>query len=178
MANCLVRETVLDFIECEKVGYDISIVECPVFVFEGQFRSKNELDHICHSITHLDIQPGQMAASNGILLLRFSPFSVYVLLEQQQLAEFSTEHRENFFDISHGKCMLTIQGELILESIGDYCSTDIFCSRVLQNQMVKTRFIDYELIFWWHRSDKVNLLIDRSYLQSFVEFIRSLILRR
>lgn len=178
MVDRLVRETVLDFIECEKVGYDISIIEDPVFVFEGQFRIKNELDHICHSITQLDIQPGQMAASNGIQLLRFSPFSVYVILEQPQPAKFSTEYRKNFFDISHGKCMLTIQGESILETIGDYCSTDIFCSRISQNQMVKTRFIDYEIVIWWHSSDKVNLLVDRSYLQSFVEFFRSLLLRR
>ncbi len=178
MVDRLVRETVLDFIECEKVGYDISIIECPVFVFEGQFRSKYELDHICHSITQLDIQPGQIAASNGIQILRFSPFSVYVILEQLQPAKFSTEHRKNFFDISHGKCMLTFQGVSILETIGDYCSTDIFCSRISQNQMVKTRFIDYELVVWWHSSDKVNLLVDRSCLQSFVEFFRSLLLRR
>lgn len=178
MADHLVRETVLDFIKSEKVGYDISIIECLVSVFEGQFRSKNELDHVCHSIMHLDIQPGQMVASNGIQLLRYSPFSVYVILEQQQPAEFGTEHQKNFFDISHGKCMLTIQGELILEIIGDYCSTDIFCSRISQNQMVKTRFIDYELVIWWHSNDKVNLLVDRSYLQSFVEFFRSLLLRR
>ncbi len=178
MVDSLVRESVLDLIECDKVVYDISVVECPVFVFEGQFRSKNELDHICHSITHLEIQPGQMAASNGIQLLRFNPFSVYVILEQQQPAEFTTEHQKNFFDISHGKCMLTIQGESILEIVGDYCSADIFCSRISQNQMVKTRFIDYELVIWWHSNDKVNLLVDRSYLQSFVEFFRSLLLRR
>ena len=178
MADFLVRETVLDFIECEKVSNDISIIEDPVFVFEGQFRRKNELDHFCHSITQLDIQPGQMADSNGIQLLRFSPFSVYVLLEQSQLAEFSSEHRKNFFDISHGKCMLTMQGESILEIIGDYCSTDIFCSRISQNQMVKTRFINYELVIWWHSIDKVNILVDRSYLQSFVDFFRLLLLRR
>ena len=178
MADHLIRETVLDFIEYEKVGYDISITECPVFVFEGQFRSKIELNHLCHSITQSDIQPGQMAASSGIQLLRFSPYSAYFILEQQQLAKFSTEHRKNFFDISHGKCMLTIQGESILEIVGDYCSTDIFCSRISKNQMVKTRFIDYELVIWWHSNDKVNLLIDRSHLQSFVEFFRSLLLRR
>jgi len=50
MADYLVRETVLDFIECEKVGYEISIIECPVIVFEGQFRNKSELDHVCHSM--------------------------------------------------------------------------------------------------------------------------------
>ena len=120
----------------------------------------------------------QMAALNGIQLLRFSPYSAYVILEQQQLAKFTTEHRKNFFDISHGKCMLTIQGESILEIVGDYCPTDIFCNRISKNQMVKTRFIDYELVIWWHSNDKVNLLVDRSYLQSFVEFFRSLILRR
>ncbi len=178
MADYLVRETVFDFIECEMIGHGISIIECPVFVYEGQFRSKNELDHTCHSITHLDIQPGQMAASNGIQLLRFSPFSVYVVLEQQQPAKFSSEHRKKFFDISHGKCMLTIQGESILEIIGDYCSTDIFCNRISQNRVVKTRIIDYELVIWWHSNDKVNALVDRSYLQSFVEFFRSLLLRR
>ena len=178
MADYLVRETVLDFIECEKVGYEISIIECPVIVFEGQFRNKSELDHVCHSITHLDVHPGQMAASNGIHLLRFSPFSLYVILEQQQPAKLSTEHRESFFDISHGKCMLIIQGESILEIIGDYCSADISSSRISQNQMVKTRFIDYELVIWWHSDDKVNLLVDRSYLQSFVEFFRSLFFRR
>ena len=178
MADRLVRETVLNSIDCERIGNDISIFEFPVFISEGQFRSKSELDHICHSITHFEIQPGQMATSNGIQLLRFSPFSAYVLSEKQQLADFGTEHRENFFDISHGKSMLTIQGESILEIIGDYCSTDIFCSRISQNKMVKTRFIDYELVIWWHSNDKVNLLVDRSYLQSFVEFFRSLLLRR
>ena len=177
MADRLVRETDLNSIDCERIGNDISIFDFPVFVLEGQFRSKSELDHICHSIMHLDIQPGQMATSNGIQLLRFSPFSVYVLLEQQQLAAFSTEHQKNFFDISHGKCMLIIQGESILEIIGDYCSTNIFCSRISQNQMVKTQFVDYELVIWWHSNDKVNLLVDRSYLQSFVEFFRSLLLR-
>ena len=178
MADHLIRETVLDLIEYEKVGHDISITECPVFVFEGQFRSIIELNHLCHSITHLDIHPGQMAASSGIKLLRFSPYSAYVILEQNQLAKFSTEHRKNFFDISHGKCRLTIQGESILEIVGDYCSTDIFCSRISKNQMVKTRFIDYELVIWWHSNDKVKLLVDRSHLQSFVEFFCSLLLRR
>ena len=178
MADHLVRETVLDFFECEKIGYGFSMIECPDSVFEGQFRRKNELDHLCHSIMHLDIQPGQMAASNGIQLLRFSPFSVYVILEQQHPDKFTTEHRKNFFDISHGKCMLTIQGDSILEIIGEYCSSDIFCSRISQNQMVKTRFIDYEFVIWWHSNDKVNLLVDRSYLQSFVDLFCSLMLRR
>lgn len=178
MPESLVQEILVDSVKWAQDGRELFISENQTSVFEVQFRTMEELDQFCHSIMQRNVGTGEMAIADNILLLRFSPFSTYIVWRQQKLENFKTEHQDHLTDITHGKCALVVQGDSVLDFLGDYCSTDILSVHDRNFGMIKTRFIDYELAIWWDSKDRINLMVDRSYALSFVEFLHSLFTRR
>ena len=174
MAESLVREILVESAKWERDGREVSISERQDSVFEGHFRSDDEFNRFCKLVTHRDVGTGETALADTLLLLRYSPFSTYIVSEQLKLEDFNSAHRDQLTDVSHGKCVLCFQGDAILNLFADYCSTDLFSGQNDEFQMVKTRFIDYEITIWWNSDVEINLLIDRSYAQSFVDFLHLL----
>ena len=178
MAESLVREILVGSATWEQDGCEISISEQQISVFEGQFRSAEQLDQFCHLMMQRTVGTGEMAAVGNMLLLRYSPFSAYIISRLLNLEDFNAEHRVSLTDVSHGKCALFVQGDSILNLFGEYCSTDLCGGRDRDYGMVKTRFIDYELTIWWNSNDEINLMINRSYALSFVDILHLLFIRR
>lgn len=178
MPESLVQEILVDSVNWEQDGRELFISENQTSVFEVHFRTIEELDQFCHSIMRRNVGTGESAIADNVLLLRFSAFSTYIVSRQQKLENFKTEHQDHLTDITHGKCVLVVQGDSVLEFLGDYCSTDILSVHDRHFGMIKTRSIDYELAIWWDSKDRINLMIDRIYALSFVEFLHSLFTRR
>lgn len=178
MAESLVREILVESARLERNGRAVSISERQSSVFEGHFRSDDELNRFCKLISHRNVGTGGVAVADTMLLLRYSPISTYMVSEELKLEDLNSAHREHFTDVSHGKCVLYAHGDAILNLFADYCSTDLFSGKNDEFRMVKTQFIDYELTIWWNSNDEINLLIDRSYAQSFVDFLHFLFYRR
>ncbi len=178
MADALVRETLAGSAKWEQDGRVLSMNEKPVSVFEGQFLRVSETDQFCRSVVRQNVSTGDMANSNDLLILRFSPFSIYLVTKQASLENINAEFRNRLTDVSHGKCMLSAAGDSVMDFLRDYCSEDPFASQSAERGMLKTRFIDYDLVIWWRSGNEANLLIDRSYALSFVDFLHSLFMRR
>ena len=174
MSESLVREILVGCAKWERDGREVSISERQDSVFEGHFRSDDEFNRFCKLVTHRNVGKGKTALADTLLLLRYSPFSTYIVSEQLKLEDFNSAHQDQLTDVSHGKCVICIQGNAILNLFADYCSTDLFAGQNDEFQMVKTRFIDYEITIWWNSDVEINLLIDRSYAQSFVDFLHLL----
>ncbi len=178
MPDSLVREILVDPVKWEQDGRELFISEQQTPVFEVQFGTMEELDQFCHSVIQRIVGTGEMAVADNMLLLRFSPFSTYVVWRHQKLENSETEHQDHLTDITHGKCVLTVQGDSVLKFFADYCSTDLLSAHDRNFGMIKTRFIDHELTIWWDSNDQINVMIDRSYALSFVDFLYSLFTRR
>ena len=177
MVKQLVLEKVLEDTRWEQNGQVVSIVQEFATVLEGQFRNPDELDQFCLSALHTTVETGTHAVQNDLQCLRFSPFSIYLICEQNPLEDMYAQHPEILTDISHGKCLLEFQGAQALEFFSNYCSANLVGVDIQQCAVVKTLMIDYEVILWWSSNSQVRLLVDRSYAKSFIDFTHSLFIR-
>ncbi len=156
----------------------LSIREKPAMVLEWQFHAAAELDRFCHDTVGRHVDQGAFASTGNTVWLRFSPWAMYMVSQKPVQLDFNPESPGTGTDISHGKCLLTLQGASVLPFVGDYCSVDIFSDPTTRNKMAKTRFMEYEIVLWWTTETRLDLLVDRSYAQSFLEFVQSLLIRR
>ena len=177
MVKQLVLEKVLEDTRWEQNGQVVSIVQKFATVLEGQFQNSDELDQFCLSALHTTVETGTHAVQNDVQCLRFSPFSIYLICEQNPLEDMYAQHPEILTDISHGKCLLEFQGAQVLVFLSNYCSANLKSDDTQQWAMVKSRMIDYEVLLWWSSNSQVRLLVDRSYAKSFIDFTHSLFIR-
>ena len=177
MASQVVLEKAVKDTRWEQNGQVFSIAQKLATVLEGQFQNSDELDQFCLSALHTTVETGTHSVQNDVQYLRFSPFAIYLICEQNQLADMYTRHPDKLTDISHGKCLLEFQGAQVLEFLSNYCSANLMSDDTQQRAMVKTRMIDYEVLLWWSSDSQVELLVDRSYVKSFIDFTHSLFIR-
>ncbi len=178
MAEFLNVEKAVKDTSFDQDGRTILIDENQKFVVQGQFRSPQKLDEFCQSILPKTMEVGGVVILDDTAYLRFSPYAIYVVSDRMMLDDFAKEYQNNFTDLSHGKCMLIIRGNGVFDIFLDYSAADLMNYSGAGQSMVKTRFIDYEVVLWWAANDQIQLLIDRSYAQSFVDFLSSLIVRQ
>ena len=177
MVKQLGLEKVVEDTRWEQNGQDVSIVQKFPTVLEGQFRSPDELDQFCRSALHTTVETGTHVVRNDVQCLRFSPFAIYLICEQNPLEDMYARHPDKLTDMSHGKCLLEFQGAQVLEFLSNYCSANLMSDDTQQRAMVKTRMIDYEVLLWRSSDSQVELLVDRSYVKSFIDFTHSLFIR-
>ena len=177
MFKQLVPEKAVEDTRWEQNGQVVSIAQKLPTVLEGQFRNPEELDQFCLSALHTTVEAGTHVVRNDVQCLRFSPFAIYLICEQNQLEDMYTRHSDRLTDMSHGKCMLEFQGAQALDFFSNYCSANLKSDDTQQRAVVKTRMIDYEVVLWWSSNSQVELLVDRSYAKSFLDFTHSLFIR-
>lgn len=178
MADFMLPDKVINDSQWETNGRVLSVFEQHASTIEGHFRTSQALDEFCQSSFDQIVQSGTFAISKDCQLIRFSPFSIYIVSEMSELDHFWLEFPENFTEITHGKCLLSFQGDRVLAFFRSYCSIDLMGDSVPKQAIVKTLFVDYEILLWWFCDNHLELLIDRSFAQSFVDFVQTAFMRR
>jgi heterotetrameric sarcosine oxidase gamma subunit len=120
------------------------------------------------------VAQGGMVVNNESKLLQLWPNKLLLLIEEIE-SEHLAQLKSNLTDVSHGYNFLQLQGDSSLEFINAHVPVDLESGPFLTHRVARSQFESYSVIFWWDKPDTVQLLIDRSYAESFREYLESLI---
>ena len=114
---------------------------------------------------------------DGKRLLPLWPQQAYLLSGQAAMPQEASQFAPLLTDISHGYSQFHLGGAQAFDFIASYLSVDIAairdasaCRRCLLGQ--------YRVILWWDDRRDIQLLLERSYAQSFADYIGELASRQ
>ncbi len=174
MPDTILFESAINNSRWEGDGCVLSVFERHASIVEGYFQSPQALDQFSQSKFGQIVETGTFAICGDAQILRFSPFSIYVVSRNTETDDQYSDQVNNLTDLSHGKCLLTFDGDQVLTFFRDYCLVDLMGENVPKQALIKTLFSDYEIVLWSFSEDHLDLLIDRSFAESFVDFVRML----
>ena len=131
--------------------------------------ASHDFNHFSESLFNQGIQFGEMLADDNLRLIQLWPDAAYLFSEQLELPAIVSEFENMITDISHGFCLIKLTGENALTFVNNYCSADI-----IANQCLRASLGHYQILTWWNNSDEVQLLVDRSYSHSFIDYLGAL----
>jgi len=116
-----------------------------------------------------------MTSAGSLRLLKLWPQRAWLLAHRQSLPAEVGAFEDMMTDITHGVCEFRLGGEHAWAFLGSYTSVDLTapvdsgCRRCLLGQ--------YSLVLWWDDTGDIRLLIERSYAQSFYDYLAQLMAR-
>lgn len=113
---------------------------------------------------------GTWRQTNGALFLRYAPGTVL-------LSGPCPDGPYIAVDIGHGLTRLRLRGVEALHFLDQYTCADLHAIQVRRDRAARTRLNHYDCALWWPTTRDINILVDRSSAQSFVDHLRALSLR-
>lgn len=141
-----------------------------------QGNRKTSLAKLVSALFATGAQFGEPLQSSGLRLLPLWPQQAYLQSSQVTLPAVASKFQPLMTDISHGYCQFRLSGEQAFDFVADYLSTDITtlrCAAVCR----RCRLGQYTVILWWDDHREIHFLLERSYAQSFADYIDTLIAR-
>ena len=120
---------------------------------------------------------GEMIDNHRARLLRYSPDTMYLLFDLEREPVLAPELKMFVTDISHGICSMNLKGESALAFIGDYVSVSTHSPGIFESQNMRCRIGHFKVLIWWSDMRDVHILVERSFAQSFYEYMLALSLR-
>ncbi len=143
-----------------------------------QFYTPGALHKFCRARCRQNIETGASGTHGEAVYLRYGPRSLYIVCGEDARSGLPPDPDEkrsgNATDISHGKSLFRLKGKRAYQFLRDYSSLDLDDERVRNFRMAKCRIGDFQVLMWWRQPTDVCLLLDRSYAQAFVNFLRAL----
>lgn len=136
--------------------------------------ASHDLDQLSKSLFNQGIHFGEMIAADNLRLIQLWPRAAYLFSEQPELPTVATEFENMITDISHGFCTIKLTGQDALAFLNNYCSADLTQSDIIANQCLRTRLGHYQILIWWSTSSDLQILVNRSYAHSFVDYLKAL----
>ncbi len=133
--------------------------------------ASHDLDCFSNSLFNQEIHFGEMLTDSKLRLIQLWPSAAYLLAEQPGLPDEANQFTNMITDISHGYCAVNLSGENALTFLGCYCSADL---QKATRQCLRTRLGHYPLLIWWDSITEFQLLVERSYAQSFIDYLNLL----
>jgi sarcosine oxidase gamma subunit len=119
---------------------------------------------------------GNMLHSAALRWLRLWPHQAYLLADKQPIPASVHEFEPLMTDISAGYCEFRLSGGQAFDFIANYLTADLAKSDP-GSACLRCRLGHYVVILWWEDRHQLQLLIERSYAQSFADYIESLMAR-
>jgi len=119
---------------------------------------------------------GSMLHSASLRWLRLWPHQACLLADIQPVPASAHEFESLMTDISDGYCEFRLSGEQAFDFIANYLTADLAKSDP-GSACLRCRLGHYVVILWWEDRHQLQLLIERSYAQSFADYIESLMAR-
>jgi heterotetrameric sarcosine oxidase gamma subunit len=120
---------------------------------------------------------GEMIDNHQVRILRYSPDTMYLLFNLESAPNLAQELKAFVTDISHGMCELILKGEKALDFIGDYVSVSVNKPRNFESGTLRCRIGHFKVLIWWSDESDVHILVERSFAQSFYDYMLALSLR-
>jgi sarcosine oxidase gamma subunit len=121
-----------------------------------------------------EIVVGETLTRKGLRLIRLSPHSVYLHSDNNDLPDLDIRFETMLTDVSHGFCDLSLSGEQSFEFLNSYLSVNLNTAPISEAQVVRAGLGQFETLLWWEQRDTIHMLIDRSYAQSFGDYLNNL----
>jgi sarcosine oxidase gamma subunit len=119
---------------------------------------------------------GSMLHSAALRWLRLWPHQAYLLADKQPMPASVHEFESLMTDISDGYCEFRLSGGQAFDFIANYLTADLAKSDP-GSACLRCRLGHYVVILWWEHRHQLQLLVERSYAQSFADYIESLMAR-
>lgn len=121
--------------------------------------------------------PGKMLTNHSFRLIHLWPHKAYLRSTESSLPEPLDDLNSMVTDISHGFCELSLFGNNPFEFLNSYTSADLTDTSTAASCDLRCLLGQYPIILWWDDTAEVRILVDRSYAQSFCDYLARLYLR-
>lgn len=136
--------------------------------------ASHDINHFSNDLFNRDIDFGEMIAVDNLKLIQLWPGAAYLFSEHPELPAIASIFKNMITDISHGFCTFKLSGESTLTFLNNYCSADLKQPNINGHQCLRTSMGHYLILLWWDDSTEIHLLINRSYAQSFADYLNVL----
>jgi sarcosine oxidase gamma subunit len=148
------------------------------FLWSVQPSRRQSLSEFAQAVFNTGLRSGEMLARESTRLIHLWPHKAYLLSDQATLPTPADPFAAILTDISHGYCELSITGELALLFVNSYTTANLTAPDTSNSCNLRCQFGQYSVLLWWDDSTDIRLLLDRSYAQSFRDYVEHLIRRR
>lgn len=123
------------------------------------------------------LRTGQMLLLDDWRLIQVSPGRAFLITAKPTLPPTSARYETMLTDVSHGYCELCLSGKQSFDFTSLYLSADLNKVASMDTNSLRCRFGQYNCLLYWDDIDQVRILIERSYAQSFRDYLNHLMLR-
>jgi sarcosine oxidase gamma subunit len=147
------------------------------FLWSVQASQKHSLSDFALAMFGTDLEDAAMRNRESLRLIHLWPHKAFVLSDQATLPTSADSFASLITDISHGFCELSLRGQAALQFVNSYCTADLIAGQASSQGNVRCRFGQYHVVVWWNDRSDMRLILDRSYAQSFRDYIVHLMQR-
>lgn len=133
--------------------------------------ASHDLNSFAMSVFDQDLNFGEMITFDNLRLIQLWPQAAYLISAGDSLPDTAYEFESLITDIGHGFCDLVLSGDGALAFLNDYSSADLDQQIVSNNRTVRTSLGHFQILLWWDEASNIHILVDRSYAQSFTDYI-------
>ena len=156
-------------------GSGLSIQEIESrYIWSVQPDRTHRLDRFTKTVFKQTPNMGQMLINNECRLLQLWPHKSYLLSDNPTLPLTITSFESIMTDISHGFCELSLGGERAFDFIKLYVTVNLNSENYRDSRHLRCCLGQYSILLWWDDSKEIHILVDRSYAQSFRDFLNHL----
>lgn len=169
------RQAVTTHSMTQVANSDFSIIEIKDrYLWSIQANREHSLSVITQTLFHETAQFGSMLTTDSLRLIQLWPHKAYLLAAQPSLPGGLQEFTSMVTDISHGFCELSFVGDQAFELLNSHTSADLKHAQVARTCNLRCLLGQYQIILWWDLVSDIHILIDRSYAQSFCDYLEQL----
>ena len=155
---------------------DLTLTEVEILsLWSIQGNQQQDLAEFVIAVFSESVANCAMKTTGGLRLLKLWPKRAWLLANRHSLPVEIAAFEALMTDITHGVCEFRLGGADAWAFLASYTSADLTapvdtdCRRCLLGQ--------YPLVLWWDDIRDIRLLIERSYAQSFFDYLAQLMTR-
>jgi len=133
--------------------------------------ASHDLNSFARAVFDQDSQFGEMITCEDLRLIQLWPQAAYLISAEDSLPDTAYEFETLITDIGHGFCDLNLSGDGALVFLNDHSSADLNQKNLNRNRTVRTSLGHFQILLWWDEASNIHILVDRSYAQSFTDYL-------
>ncbi len=178
MTDLIKRETVTDGGVIQSPNSSLVLNEIvDRFLWSVQPDHKGNLSVFTEAVFATAPRPGEVLKKDSLRLLYLWPHKAWLISSTAELPHTVDDFCGIMTDISHGYCEFRLGGEHTLEFLGSYSSANPADQCAGAKRSLRCLLGQYPVLLWWDDIADIRLLVDRSYAQSFYDYLASLMAR-
>lgn len=178
MTDRILKENVTCDIPRQVPGSGVPLTEVEI---RGLWSIQASRDHDLNSLAQAVLAEtprfGEMLCRDALRWIYLWPHKAYLRSTEISPPELPADCSSMLTDISHGFCELSLKGSNPLEFLDNYTSVDLGTAENTTKRNLRCLLGQYQIILWWDDITEVHILVDRSYAQSFRDYLDTLFQR-